>query len=511
MAAATKRSAPPLDSDVPAEESRSRLRNVKRLAALSEQEPAVQQLEEFVFGHVHATLQENVEALPQVEEEEEVLLQSDDEAEARLRPPPIKKAAWTDEDDDLEEEVDMKHPFRSYLMRGEAESSMSKEKLRSRMKDQFEKAMGGVPAWAVSGGRKVTKDDDDDDDDEEEADDLLRRTGNLVASSDELSSGILRMKRCLHANAARPSSDGLTSVQFHPTAQVVLTAGLDCSLSLFQVDGKTNSKIQSVHLDRFPVHKARFSRQGDAVIATSLKNKMFYMYDMMEGCVTPVQHVRGLQEARVKDFCVCPEGGALLLTGSRGYLHKLTLKTKEVVSSMKMNSEVTDVALSADGSKVFAHSEDGEVYVWDARSSRCLSKFSDDGCVAGTAIAVSPDGRYVACGSQAGVVNLYRQEACLNSANPQPLKAIMNLLTPATALTFNPSSEILAIASRHQDEAVKLVHLASTSVFSNFPISKRKVVYRTSCMDFSPHGGFFSLANNKGHAPLFRLLHYKSF
>lgn len=59
--------------------------------------------------------------------------------------------------------------------------------------------------------------------------------------------------------------------------------------------------------------------------------------------------------------------------------------------------------------------------------------------------------------SQSGVVNIYSQEACLHSANPKPLKAVMNLLTSATSLTFNPSSEILAIASRAEDEAVRLV------------------------------------------------------
>uniref|UniRef100_A0A8C2ZQ16 U3 small nucleolar RNA-associated protein 18 homolog n=1 Tax=Cyclopterus lumpus TaxID=8103 RepID=A0A8C2ZQ16_CYCLU len=320
-----------------------------------------------------------------------------------------------------------------------------------------------------------------------------------------------QMKKCLHANSSRPSEDRLTTVQFHPIAQVVMTAGLDQSVSLFQVDGKTNPKIQSIHLERFPVHRAQFSRDGDTVIATSLKNKMFYLYDMMEGRVTPVHTVRGLNEARVKEFSVCPEGGALLLTGTNGYLHLLTLQTKEVIRSMKINGDVVGVAFSHDGSKVFANSEDGEVYVWDMRSSRCVNRFTDEGCVKGTSIAASPNGQYLACGSQSGVVNVYSQEACLNSANPKPLKAVMNLLTSATSMTFNPSSEILAIASRDEDEAVRLVHMSSLTVFSNFPVSKRKIVYRTSCLDFSPHSGFFSLANNKGHAPLFRLLHYKDF
>ncbi|XP_061740815.1 U3 small nucleolar RNA-associated protein 18 homolog [Nerophis ophidion] len=370
---------------------------------------------------------------------------------------------------------------------------------------------GSRPGEGSHSDRAVKDEEEEEEEEEGNQDDLLKRTGTFVASSDSLPSGILKMKKCLHANAARPSEDRLSSVQFHPSAQVVMTAGLDCSLSLFQVDGKTNPKIQSVHLDRFPVHKACFSCHGDAVIATSLRNKMFYVYDMMEGRVTPVHAVRGLNEGRVKEFSVCPEGGALLLTGTRGYLHTLTLKTKEVVSSVKMNGEVSGVAFSHDGSKVFASSEEGEVYVWDVRTNRCLNKFLDDGCVRSTCIATSSNGHYLACGSQAGVVNIYSQEACLNSANPRPLKAVMNLLTSVTSLTFNPTSEILAMASRAEDEAVRLVHLASLSVFSNFPVSKRKFLHRTFSMHFSPHSAFFSLANNKGHAPLLRLLHYKSF
>uniref|UniRef100_A0A3B4YDN1 U3 small nucleolar RNA-associated protein 18 homolog n=1 Tax=Seriola lalandi dorsalis TaxID=1841481 RepID=A0A3B4YDN1_SERLL len=467
---ATKRARPPQFD--PEEEEQNRQKNVKRVAALGEKDGSVKLLEELVFGAEAELLHRLVEV--------------------RLPHTPCTSYCCL--------RVDMKHRYRRHLVRGEAESTMTKQKLQQRMREQFQKSMGGAPSWAES-----------DENEEEEEDDLLRRTGNFVAFSDTLPSGIVRMKKCLHANSARPSEDRLTTVQFHPSAQVVMTAGLDQSVSLFQVDGKTNPKIQSIHLERFPVHKAQFSRDGETVIATSLKNKMFYLYDMMEGRVTPVHSVRGLNEARVKEFSVCPEGGALLLTGTNGYLHLLTLKTKEVVRSMKINGDVCGVAFSHDSGKVFINSEEGEVYVWDMRSSRCVNRFADDGCVKGTSIAASRNGQYLACGSQSGVVNIYSQEACLNSANPKPLKAVMNLLTSATSLTFNPTSEILAIASRAEDEAVRLVHLPSLSVFSNFPVSKRKFVYRASCLDFSPHSGFFSLANNKGHAPLFRLLHYKDF
>lgn len=41
--------------------------------------------------------------------------------------------------------------------------------------------------------------------------------------------------------------------------------------------------------------------------------------------------------------------------------------------------------------------------------------------------------------------------------NPKPIKAIMNLVTGVTSLTFNPTTEILAIASANMKEAVRLV------------------------------------------------------
>ncbi|XP_075871462.1 U3 small nucleolar RNA-associated protein 18 homolog isoform X1 [Nelusetta ayraudi] len=499
------------------QEEHKRRRNVQCVAVLGEEDASVRQLEELLFGAEERLVEQLEEEQEEQEEQQEggddESDQSEGEAEAQRREGP----AWVDEDDELEEEVDMKHRYRRDLARGEAESSMSQQRLQSRMREQFAKSMGGTPSWAEPGlqrkkkkKRKGDDGDDDEEEDEDEEDDLLRRTGNFVGASHSLPSGILRMKKCLRVNSARPSEGRLTSVQFHPSAQVALTAGLDQSVSLFQVDGKSNPKIQSIHLERFPVHSALFSRDGESLFATSLRNKMFYTYHMMEGRVEPVHCIRGLNEARVKDFSVCPEGGALLLTGTRGYLHLLSLKTKEVVRSVKINGDVSGVAFSPDG-KVFVHSEQGQVCVWDVRgSSRCVSSFLDDGCVRGTSIAASPDGRYLACGSQSGVVNIYSQEACLTSANPRPLKSLMNLLTPATSMTFNPTSEILAVASRAEDGAVRLVHLPSFTVFSNFPANKA-AVQQANCLAFSPHSGFFSLANNKGHAPLFRLLHYKDF
>ncbi|KAF1578467.1 UNVERIFIED_CONTAM: hypothetical protein FQV15_0004170, partial [Eudyptes pachyrhynchus] len=270
---------------------------------------------------------------------------------------------------------------------------------------------------------------------------------------------------CLPANQERFANGKLVTVQFHPSAQVVMTAGHDRSVSLFQVknfnlryvDGIRNPRIQSIYLESFPIYKACFSVDGEQVIATGTHHKMFFVYDMMSGSIIPIQKVRGVDERFLRDFELSPDGSFMLLTGTSGYLYLLSMKTKELISTMKVNGRCTASAFTPDSSKIYSYSKEGEVFIWDVRSRKCLHKFEDEGSLEGKCIAVSKNNQYVACGSASGVVNLYTTDVCLKEKHPKPVKAIMNLVTSATCVTFNPTTEILAVASRETDEAVKLV------------------------------------------------------
>ncbi|XP_009277990.1 PREDICTED: U3 small nucleolar RNA-associated protein 18 homolog [Aptenodytes forsteri] len=436
---------------------------------------------------------------------------SDSEAENEAKGKLLsKKPAWVDEDDEAEENVDMTHRYRKDFMKSDAEKILTKKKLKRRLEEQFQRAMGGVPAWADLENRKKSKTTASDSDSDED-NDLLCRTGNFISNSESLPRGILKMRTCLPANQERFADGKLVTVQFHPSAQVVMTAGHDRSVSLFQVDGIRNPRIQSIYLESFPIYKACFSVDGEQVIATGTHHKMFFVYDMMSGSIIPIQKVRGVEERFLRNFEVSPDGSFMLLTGTSGYLHLLSMKTKELISTMKVNGRCTASAFTPDSSKIYSYSKEGEVFIWDVRSRKCLHKFEDEGSLEGKCIAVSKNNQYVACGSASGVVNLYTTDVCLKENHPKPVKAIMNLVTSATCVTFNPTTEILAVASRETDEAVKLVHIPSYTVFSNFPVFRRKQIYLAQSMDFSPRSGFFSVANNKGKALLFRLKHYSDF
>ncbi|PKU35962.1 u3 small nucleolar rna-associated protein hypothetical protein [Limosa lapponica baueri] len=272
--------------------------------------------------------------------------------------------------------VDMTHKYRKDFMKSDAEKILTKKKLKRRLEEQ---------------------------------------TGNFISNSESLPKGILKMSTCLPANQERFAEGKLVTVQFHPSAQVVMTAGHDRSVSLFQVDGIKNPRIQSIYLESFPIYKARFSVDGEQVIATGTHHKMFFVYDMMSGSIIPIQKVR----------------------------------------------------------------EEGEVFIWDVRSRKCLHKFEDEGSLEGKCIAVSKNNQYVACGSASGVVNLYTTDVCLKENHPKPAKAIMNLVTSATCVTFNPTTEILAVASCEADEAVKLAEtlfrFLKEDTGENGPVTEVKV------------------------------------
>ena len=84
----------------------------------------------------------------------------------------------------------------------------------------------------------------------------------------------LEATRVRDANAAEPSNAVIRSVQFHANGSLLLTAGLDKSLRLFEVDGASNRKVQGIFFDDLPIHKACFSGDGAKVIVAGEREKI---------------------------------------------------------------------------------------------------------------------------------------------------------------------------------------------------------------------------------------------
>lgn len=162
------------------------------------------------------------------------------------------------------------------------------------------------------------------------------------------------------------------------------------------------------------------------------------------------------------------------------------------------------------GSILFGHSNTGEVTLWDMNTRRVRHKFIDEGCLQGTTIDISSSNQFLATGSAQGVVNLYNMDDVLQKKLPKPTKSIFNLTTNITRLKFNPSSEILAFASAEIQNAIKLFHIGSQSVFSNFPNFGTKMGH-INTLNFSPGSGYLAFGDRKSIVSLYRLKHFKNY
>jgi U3 small nucleolar RNA-associated protein 18 len=279
--------------------------------------------------------------------------------------------------------------------------------------------------------------------------------------------------------------------------------------------------------------------------------------------------------------------------GDGGHIALVSLRTRQPVAGNLATLKVAAGGAGAvrclafagpDSRQLVASAGDGLVYVWDLRkagagaggggsglggggfgggrgfgggggdsSNAPLAVFRDEGCVAPSSLAASRDGRWLACGSSAGVVNVYRTQPGLGAvpvggvaggsgggggggggleaggafgggwpssspsspppafgcavACPSPARSLMNLVTSVDTLTFAPDSQALLAASRLKRDAMRVFHLPSLRAFGNWPTGQTPLGH-VHCAGFSPGGGMLAVGNAKGKALLYRLLHY---
>eukprot|EP00040_Diaphanoeca_grandis_P010789 m.55281 g.55281 ORF g.55281 m.55281 type:complete len:524 (-) comp22045_c0_seq2:444-2015(-) len=510
--AASGSSEPSLNSTAQDEsKSRKRIKLKKKLQDHSVNEND-ERLETVVFGATNFdnVIGVNAVGAEQVSDQEDP--DSDNEKLQKLIDEP--KPAWEDVDD-KQLSVDVVEKARTKKLRiTEDEKRLRGTVYESRLRNQFEK-INGRPTWA-SESTKTAKfgedsDNDDDDDSDDSGDDksseFLRTSKKLLSKKNvRLPRGTLDCSKATDANHAQPSKSVIQAVQFHPDAAAMMTAGLDKTLRIFQVDGKVNRLLQSVHFQDLPIYSAAFTRGGSEIILSG-RRKFFYVYDLQSGSIKKVDELQGRAEKSLEFLYSSVDSDMLAFTGRNGEVILVSNKTKQCVGSLKMNGSVNAVSFCSNSNKIISSGKDGKVYLWDLRNQRrCEHVFSDEGCISSTALAVSNNDQYIACGSDTGVVNIY-DGSCFTNANPKPLKALMNLTTTVNHLQFHPDNQMLGMSSRSVKQGLRMVHLPSMSVFSNWPAPTTPLNYANT-FTFSPRGGYLSVGNDKGRALLYRLNHY---
>lgn len=429
-----------------------------------------------------------------------------------------RKSVWVDDEEEkLSINVAKVNRLRK-LRKEEEESVISGATYVSRLRAQHEKLSRGTD-WARLDSREKDYDSGEEDSDEEsevvaakgykddeDVNDILRSDQDLVVkSSGKLLPGLLEYTKLVDANAEERAAGPITSVQFHRNAQLLLTAGLDRRLRFFQIDGKRNTKIQSIFLEDCSIQKASFLPDGSQVIISG-RRKFFYSFDLVKATVDKIGPLTGREEKSLEYFEVSPDSKTIAFTGNEGYILLVSAKTKELIGTLKMNGTCRSLAFSEDGQHLLSSGGDGHIYHWDLRTRTCFHKGVDEGCINGSYLCTSPSGNMFAAGSDSGIVNIYNREDFLGGKR-KPLKTVENLTTKVGFMKFNHDAQILAISSKYASKSLKLVHVPSFTVFSNWP-PPNKSLSNPTCLDFSPGGGFMAFGNAAGKVLLYKLHHY---
>lgn len=225
-----------------------------------------------------------------------------------------------------------------------------------------------------------------------------------------------------------------------------------------------------------------------------------------------VSKIMGRQEKSLEKCFPSPDGRTIAFLGNDGYVILVDAHTKHWIADLKMNGSVRALTFTPDGEYIIGSGSDGDVYRWDLRTRQCVERFSNqDGSITSS---MASSARHLAVGGESGVVNLYQDQTSFSSAkrlattSRAPTKSIMNLSTSADLVRFNDDGQILAMSTRREKNSLKLLHVPSGTVFSNWPTSKTPLNYAWA-MDFSPESKFLAIGNDQGKCLLYRLMHYQ--
>ncbi|KAH9982109.1 WD40-repeat-containing domain protein [Lactifluus volemus] len=392
-----------------------------------------------------------------------------------------KAPAWTDPDD-ASLEVSLASSARLRKLRDAPdEDTIGGREYERRLRRQYVK-MNPTPEWATAARRKRRRTEGDSDADADvltttpSLDTLVTSSGGILDRKvrTRLDPGVLAIERLRDANQAAQTEGEVTALQFHPSPQVsmLLVAGSDRRIRLFNVDGHTNPHLQTLHIPALPITNAQFHPSGSSILLTGHR-PFYYTYDLQSGTTTrsprglwSTTFANGDKENVDLSMNVCAfnaSGNLLAVAGRRGYVHLVDWRTGagQVVGSVKANTGVRTLSWLPNGTELMTLGEDAEAYIWDIRTRRCMHRWKDDGGFGSRVLAGDRSGSYLAVGSKSGIVNVYGTGASSwrKSDRPKPLKAIGNLTTPISVVRFNHDSQLLAIASNIQKDKMRLVRL----------------------------------------------------
>ncbi|KAI9799109.1 MAG: hypothetical protein M1825_004876 [Sarcosagium campestre] len=465
---------------------------------------------------------------------------------------------WEDSDDDRLVVSLASNPRLRKLRLTEAEDTITGKEYTKRLRRQFER-LYPVPEWALpsskTGSSKMKRrprpdrrgasesdsaaSDDDMDIDEDlsavplakllQTNDSLTLTGTGEdGPRRRLRPEVLDIQRCKDVGETQPAA--VTSLSFHPAHPFLLSSGPSSTMFLHHVTTSTHtltSLLTSLHVRSTPLTTAAFDSPLGTRILFSGRRHYFYIWDLPSGQIEKVTRIYGHagEQRSMERFKPSPCGRWLALVGSGrkggGTINILNATTTQWVAQVRVEGRggIADFAWWTDGEGLAAIGKGGEAIEWRLNDRQdedaVVNRWQDDGAMGTTVLALggsSADAlggaRWVAVGSQSGIVNIYDRKswrvALQQDHLPKPFKVFEHLTTSINNIVFSPDGQLMVFTSKGKRDALRLIHLPSCTVYRNWPTSSTPLG-RITAVAFSADSSMLAVANEQGKIRLWEI------
>ena len=137
--------------------------------------------------------------------------------------------------------------------------------------------------------------------------------------------------------------------------------------------------------------------------------------------------------------------------------------------------------------------------------NRCVASVNVGQGTSVGCVSSSANGSHFAASLSGGYVHVYRWPSeSADDASREAVHRFGNLTTDVDGLDFSRDGSLLCFRSRLARDALRVAHLASGTVYSNWPSSKTPLHFVHSS-SFSAGSGALAIGNARGRVLLYRL------
>ncbi|KAH0785538.1 U3 small nucleolar RNA-associated protein 18 [Histomonas meleagridis] len=320
-------------------------------------------------------------------------------------------------------------------------------------------------------------------------------------SPDRIPSDNLLIERVadLYTPSTRSSVLGLVFNPCEPLAALLDSRGI---VHVISVNGKNNKVQYSIPFPKQAQRHCLCYSSGGELIFVGCSKGTFHTID----CRTQTSLLTKIPSSQENiTAAYCSPNNKLLVLIAQNRVHFIETSNRILLKTVPTSDELHCGTFDDTGDFFIAAGQSGHGIIFDCATFTAINRFQEPEMQFIHAIAFSHN--RVAIGTDAGVLHVFDFQS-LKERHPRPLFTKLNLSTKVDTVKFNPTGELIVFASSAKNNSLRILHLASQKVFSNWPTQKAPLS-EVKDAAFDATGQYLAIGNEKGKATMWELSFYK--